>query len=515
MVYIVLIVAFIFASLVPCKHALHMFQQNRYDLARYAHWQKNNITDINNDCLIPLGCMVISFLVRKYIVAWIVSLLVLMGFYNIYKEKKRNYIKPIDITQRVKRQIATMVILGILLGIFVNNKRLLIFLSGISPWLLIYPMGLITQPIEKYVQNKFKDEAKQILDNHTGLIKIGITGSYGKTSTKNVIQSIISSKYLSLMTPASFNTPMGITRTIREYLKPIHQVFVCEMGADHVGDITELMEFVRPSIGVVTSIGPQHLQTFGTQKAIIKEKMQMIEMLPEDGLGVLNYDNEYIKKYKIYNDVKTVSYGIRSIRVTYRALRIKYSSQGSQFDVKTDEGEVYHFETKLLGSLNILNILSAIAVARHLDIDWETIQQAVKATNQIEHRLELKNINNRTFIDDAFNANPSGAKMALEVLSKMPGTRYVVTPGMIDLGEIQDEENHKFGMEMKDKVDEVILVGDKQVHAIKQGLEDSGFDMNHVHILPTINDAFTYLWANSNKKDTILLENDLPDAFNK
>ena len=97
------------------------------------------------------------------------------------------------------------------------------------------------------------------------------------------------------MTPASYNTPMGITRTVREMLKPIHQVFVCEMGADHVGDIEELMNFVHPTIGVVTSIGPQHLNTFGSQENNVNEKMKMIEMLPEDGFGVLNYDNPFIR----------------------------------------------------------------------------------------------------------------------------------------------------------------------------------------------------------------------------
>jgi UDP-N-acetylmuramoyl-tripeptide--D-alanyl-D-alanine ligase len=324
---------------------------------------------------------------------------------------------------------------------------------------------------------------------------------------------MISEQYNSLMTPASYNTPMGITRTIREMLKPIHRVFVCEMGADHVGDITELMEFVQPQIGVVTSIGPQHLNTFGSQENITKEKMQMIELLPQDGFGILNYDNEFIRNYKIQNKVETVTYGVHSRDVDYYADEIAYTASGSAFTVVHGDERI-RLETKLLGELNILNILSAVACARHLGVEWKVIERAVRTMKQVEHRLELKMINGHRFIDDAFNANPTGSAMALDVLGMMPGTRWIVTPGMIDLGPKQEEVNRNFGRQMKGKADEVILVGRSQTKPIYDGLQEAGFDMDHVSVVDRVNEAFAIVYQRADANDTILLENDLPDAFN-
>ena len=134
---------------------------------------------------------------------------------------------------------------------------------------------------------------------------------------------------------------------------------------------------------------------------------------------------------------------------------------------------------------------------------------------QVEHRLQQKTIGGYSFIDDAFNANPTGAKMALDVLAMMPGKRWIVTPGMIELKDRQDELNRAFGAQMKGCCDEVILVGRNQTRTIYEGLQLSGFPMEHVQVVDTEKAAFTILWAQASKEDTILLENDLPDAFNK
>ena len=511
----------VMAMVIPSKHALHMFQQNRYETERYTGWIKESISDLVPSNVLPLGMLligVIAGVIHLPVIIFAIICLLLMG-YSIAIEKGKQYIKPLVYTGRVKRQIAVLSILTIICMVLINcipgslKYSLLCIFSWFGPWILIYPVGWITKPIEKGIQQRYLNEAKAILNDHTNLIKVGITGSYGKTTTKNIMQAMLSEQYNSLMTPASFNTPMGITRTIREMLKPIHQVFVCEMGADHVGDIHELMQFVHPTIGVVTSIGPQHLNTFGSQENITHEKMRMIEELPSDGFGILNYDNEFIRHYKIENKVEVVTYGIDSEDVDYRAVDIHYTKTGSSFSVVSKEGTV-ELETKLLGKLNILNILSAVACARHLGVSWEVIRRACKSMKQVEHRLELKKINGLRFIDDAFNANPSGSAMALEVLSRMPGKRIVVTPGMIDLGPKQNEINHHFGTLMKDSADIVILVGETQTKPIYEGLQEVGYDMSHVLVVGKVKEAFQYIWQNATVEDTILLENDLPDAFN-
>lgn len=518
---IILLVCSGFAMFVPMKHALHVFQQNRYETERLNEWLRENKRVNFKTMFFPLiiaiaGCVLLFVLYNRGGSASQACMLAVMFIILYSSERKKTYIKPLVLTARVIRQIIVMVILALIVILAVLMLDLDPFLCLITyflPWILLYPMSLITAPVEKLVRQSFLNDAKKILDSHQDLIKIGITGSFGKTTTKNIMQGMLSEQFNSLMTPASYNTPMGITRTIREMMKPIHEVFVCEMGADHVGDIEELMNFVHPSIGVVTSIGPQHLNTFGSQENIIREKMKMIEMLPQDGFGVLNYDNEFIRTYHIQNPVEVVTVAVDHQDVDYFAADIVYTQTGSSFTL-VHKDERIHLETKLLGKLNILNILSAVAVARHLNVSWSVIQRAVKSMKQVEHRLELKKINGYRFIDDAFNANPTGSAMALDVLSMMPNTRFIVTPGMIDLGEKQSEINQHFGTLMKDRADVVILVGKNQTKPIFEGLKESGFDMDHVVVLDTVKEAFGYVYQNASVNDTILLENDLPDAFN-
>lgn len=519
------IIAFLFLLVlwVPMKHALHMFQQNRYERERYQAWLINHVKTQNKSIWIPLVVQLVIFLlgfiVEQGIYQIVIVLSIMVWFIlSVINELKIEYIKPLVFTERVKRQVAVLYGLYIILILLCIQlpfewKSIVLFMCTYGVWGMIFVMDYLTRPIEETIKKKFLSDAKHRLEGFNHLVKIGITGSYGKTSSKNILQSILSEQFYSLMTPASFNTPMGVTRTIREHLKPIHEVFICEMGADHVGDISELCEFIHPTIGVVTSIGPQHLNTFGSIENIIQEKMQMIESLPTDGLGIINKDNEYIRNYVIKNKCRLVSYGIKESAVDYYATNIVYSPKGSTFTIVTENDEI-DFETRLLGEHNIANICAAIAIARELKVEWKNVQQAVKKVQYVEHRLELKKINGYTFIDNAFNSNPVGSAMSLEVMSMMPNKRFVITPGMIDLGNQQDELNKEFGRKMKDKVDVVILVGIQQTKPIVEGLNEVGFDSKHVHVCKTVKDAFGLVYTLATPEDTILLENDLPDAFN-
>ncbi|MCF0108500.1 MAG: UDP-N-acetylmuramoyl-tripeptide--D-alanyl-D-alanine ligase [Erysipelotrichaceae bacterium] len=515
------VIVLIISVIIPIKHLLHMFQQNRYEVGRMVKWLKDNIGDEVKRMAPYTGAMILLVILGFFapdtatVLALVVS--VLWSLYSIKAESKRSYIKPLVYTARVKRQMITIYVINALFivclvvgwGIRIPIACLIVPLMN---YIWLFVMHFFNLPIEEMVKNKYLNEAKKILADRSDLIKIGITGSYGKTSSKNIIQEVISDRYFSLMTPGSYNTPMGITRTIREMLKPLHQVFVCEMGADHVGDISYLCDFVKPTIGLVTSIGPQHLQTFGSQENIINEKMQMIEKLPPNGVGIINNDNDFIRNYQVKNTCKLVSYGMDH-EADYMAYDVSFGPTGSTFKVK-GEGEEYEFETKLLGRHNVDNILSAIVIGRQLGVTWKDLQKAVKRVKYVEHRLEIKKINGLTFIDDAFNSNPVGSAMALEVLSSMPGKRFIVTPGMIDLGERQDEFNKEFGKKMKGCADEVILVGEKQTQAIVQGLKEVGFDEEHLHVCKNVKGAFALVYQMADETSTILLENDLPDAFN-
>lgn len=515
---------FVALSYVYSKNALHMFQQQRYELKRYSKWlfNKNNIhkSNVFYYFLVELVFFLLyKFIFKESVVVLSISLLFTIGFttYVVYKEAKKVYIKDLVVTKRATRQIIVYTILLILAVFFFLLWLEPFFFAGIfsvyAPYLLIYPMHIITKPIEELIKKIYETDARRKLAELPHLKKIGVTGSFGKTSTKNIVNDIISDNFFTQITPASYNTPMGITRTIREQLRSIHEIFVCEMGADKVGDISYLMDFVKPQYGVVTSVGPQHLATFKSMENIINEKMQEIEMLPEDGVGFINADNEYINKYQIKNTCKIVRVGIENTDADYVATNIKYTSEGSTFSVKLD-GKKRNFETSLLGKHNITNILIGIAIAKELGISNDDIVKNVKNVRQVEHRLQVKKIHNLTVIDDAFNSNPVGSKMAIDVLSSMKGKRIVVTPGMIDLGPKQDEYNLEFGKYMAGKVDFVLLVGEKQTKAIAHGLKQAGFDMDKVRIFKDVRDAFHYARTRFTSEDTVLLENDLPDAFN-
>lgn len=516
---------FVSLSYVFGKNALHMFQHNRYELKRYTKWLFNKYNLHFTPAFIYFGLELITFLIHYFNIIENdnICLFIAMSFsfayiiYVVIKEAKKEYILDIVITKRVGRQIFVYTILLILAMFFFLWFTDWFYFAGLLsvylPYILIYPMAIITYPIEELIKKLYEKDARRKLNELDDLKIIGVTGSFGKTSTKNIINDIISDNLYTQITPSSFNTPMGITRTIREQLKPIHEVFVCEMGADKKGDITYLMDFVKPSFGVVTSIGPQHLNTFKSLENIINEKMQEIELLPADGVGFINLDNRYIKDYKIKNTCKIVSVGIDDKDADLVASDIKYSKDGSTFSVKIN-GKKRKFSTVLLGKHNITNILIGIGVALELGISVDDIVRNVANVRQIEHRLQVKNIHGFTVIDDAFNANPVGSRMAIDVLQLMGGRRIIVTPGMIDLGGSQDKENYEFGKYMVGKVDQVLLVGERQTKSICHGLKQGGFDMHNVRIFDNVRDAMHYAYKRYSHSDTILIENDLPDAFN-
>ncbi len=518
---IVSTLSFIFLSITYLEHALLVFQQNRYGLDRYTKWLLDfkNIR-VNAYFTYAAIAFIAEYLFTTYIRdidgLMVTLVTIVMAIVLLYRETKKTYIKPLVYTDRVKRQVVCIGILDvgyilILMNLGVDAMIMAVLVPIIS-WLLIYPMALITSPIETTINKGFENEARAILERSPELKKVAITGSYGKTSTKNVLNAILDKKYYTLMTPASYNTPMGITRVVRENLKPYHEVFLCEMGADHVDDIRYLMDMVRPDIGILTSIGPQHLNTFGSIDNIIKEKCKVIEMLGSDGIGIINMDNEYIRGHNFHTKAKLIKIGIDSEDVDYRAYDVNYDKDGSSFKVMID-GEEALFTSSLLGKHNITNILLGIALGHELGIPANDIRGAVEELKPIEHRLQTRSINGYHFIDNAFNSNPVSSRLSLDVLSAMPGKRIIITPGLIDLGKDEYRYNKEFGMYMQNRADHVVLVGQNRAKAIVEGLKESGFDMAEVKVVSNIYEAFEHVYQNFTKDDTILLENDLPDVF--
>jgi UDP-N-acetylmuramoyl-tripeptide--D-alanyl-D-alanine ligase len=285
------------------------------------------------------------------------------------------------------------------------------------------------------------------------------------------------------------------------------------MGARNVGDIKELCDIANPRYGVITAIGPQHLDTFGTIENVEKTKFELADAVPDDGMVFLNYDNEIIRNKSIGKPL--VSYGASSEAGgrDYAAGDIRVSSAGSSFRVTFPDGESRQFETRLIGKHNVQNIVAAIAVADYLGVDRDDIALGVRRLEAVPHRLQLIRKNSIIIIDDSYNSNQSGAEAALETLGMFDGTKILVTPGMVELGEAQDELNRRFGEQAGAVCDYVILMGEKQTRSIREGLKNVSYPDEKISVAETLKQAFEFIEKIKSEQKVVLLENDLPDNY--
>ncbi len=421
--------------------------------------------------------------------------------------------KPFVKTARIKRLYCFLALFLSVFSILLFHISLLYV--AVLPFVLPFIIALsavFALPVEKGIQRMyFKDAQKKLLSNPR-LIRIGITGSYGKTSTKFVLSHLLEQKYNVLKTPMSFNTPMGLTRVIRERLNTSHQVFIGEMGARHVGEIKELCTLVHPQIGILTSVGPQHLDTFYTLDRIKKTKYELIESIGENGLCVfLNDDGIVTQMYQNTNKNKLL---VGAIQSDAWAEDVQVSSQGSTFTLCLKGEEKVQVTTKLLGKHNISNILVSCAVSKYLGLSMRQIVLGISSLEPVEHRMKIVSTSNQiTVIDDAFNTNPHSSKEALNILSAFQGRRVIVTPGMVELGKDEDMYNNQFGQHMADCVDIVVLVGKKHTEPILKGLLEKGFLESNVHVFDALSEAVQFIHSISQAGDVILYENDLPDHY--
>jgi len=376
----------------------------------------------------------------------------------------------------------------------------------------------IAKPIEKKINHKYYEMAAEKIRSMKGLTSVGITGSYGKTSTKFALAALLNEKYNVLNTPESYNTPMGISRIINDKLTDEHEIFIAELGATRTGDIDEVAVLTNPKIGILTSIGPCHLETFKSIDNIMRTKYELIERLPDDGTAIFNYDNEYVKKLADKTFKKKLLYGIKNTEDTdVFATDIKVGNTGSIFTLCINGLGTIECETKLLGEHNILNILAGAAAARVLGLSLEEISRGMSRIESVEHRLQLIDQGMGVIvIDDAFNSNPDGAKAALDVLNSFRDKRkIIVTPGMIELGDLEEEENKKFGENIARVCDIAVLVGKKRTAPIYNGLKSKEFNESNLYVVNSLNEASELLKTLTKVNDVVLFENDLPDTYNE
>ncbi|MGI5878292.1 MAG: UDP-N-acetylmuramoyl-tripeptide--D-alanyl-D-alanine ligase [Christensenellales bacterium] len=380
--------------------------------------------------------------------------------------------------------------------------------------LFVVLTGILMRPVENAINRWYFNDAKQRLAAWDRMIRVGITGSYGKTSAKMILGTILAQRFDTKVTPHSYNTPLGVARVIREQMTGREEVFVAEMGARHRGDIAEMCELVAPQYGLLMSVGPQHLETFGSLDNVARTKYELVEALPSDGWAFFPSDNAVCLELYRRTRGNRILFGIDGhgdpLYMTARDIRV--TAEGSRFTLVDGEGNAIECATRLLGRHNIINILGCAAVARKLGLTMNEIAAGIRLAEPVEHRLQLLNTGGSvTVIDDAFNSSPDGAKAALEVLSAFEGRRIVVTPGLVELGEAEERENEAFGRNMVAVADVAILVS-RNGEAMERGLRQGGFGGT---ILRTRNlaEASRELAALTRAGDVVLFENDLPDHY--
>lgn len=504
---------------------MHMFQLNSYRYKRYGRFLKTNW-----DRVIPFGGLMFLILIAVLSLLSIMSeepnlLIVILGVVYVLRMlplflSREKVKKPLVYTTRVKRILTVMaVIYGLLLfGCYhisgSYNVMCVVLFSISSPIIMSVANGLL-KPYEHLLNKYYYQDAYNILRQDSKLQKIGITGSYGKTSTKFMIDKILSQQLNTLVTPHSYNTPLGVIITVRRWLNRSHEVFVAEMGAKQKGDIEEICQLVNPNIGIITAVGPQHLETFGSLSNVIDTKFEMAVNVQKGGVCFVNGDSETIQEgMSRYPNVDYITYGVKETNDLVVS-QINQSPAGSGFTIDF-MGKSHRYHTKLFGQHNILNIAVAIGVGMTLGITYERIYTGVKELRPVPNRLEFKKQGDYYILDDAFNSNPTGAKYALDVLDSFEkGHKIIMTPGMIELGEMDHELHVTFGEQIAEVCDYAVLVGKKKTKSIVEGLMNKGFNEEHIYVVGSVYEGFATLSAIAEKGDIVLIENDLPDNYNE
>ena len=530
------------------RYNMHMFQLNVYMNGEQRAWIRKNFR-LQWILVFAMGLGIVRMLLTLTaagsdgwlawaadILVWL-TLAVIILVYRIMKDMNQK--KKLVFTARVKRMVACIIILCLiflaavfLIGGLAPVSGALLLLTGSQLWMQMLART-VNQPIEKAVNNHYINDAKHILRSNPDITVIGVTGSYGKTSVKFFLQTLLQQKYSVLVTPESYNTPMGVVITIRKHMKPSHEIFVCEMGARYVGEIKEICDIVHPDHGMITSIGPQHLDTFGSIENIKKTKFELADALPEGAMLFLNGDNEYIADYleQRGGDEGASASGLAGARKTggygnvtfyysegsgtgYTASDIRVSNLGTEFTVTAPDGESERYQMKLIGAHNVINVMGAIAVANRFGIALKDLRIPARRLRPVRHRMEMKENGNVTIIDDAFNSNPIGSRAAVETLALFDGMRILITPGMVELGEDEDEYNRKFGTYAAGCCDWILLVGAKHTEPIREGILSEGFPEKNCLVFDKVEDAISFAYRIKGQEHKyILLENDLPDNY--
>lgn len=506
-----------------CVNALHMWQMDSYIGSRYIAWlaakPRERFLDLRS-LAVAFSVFAASWLFPVLLVVWIAYCA-----YRLFERESQEAKKPFDYTDRAKRTLLVARILvaaaAVPLGLALSPEGAMLAAAGLvhaAPGAVLLA-NVLLKPVHAHINRGFVQAASRRIAQLKPIV-VGIAGSYGKTSTKYFTETLLAERFNVIKSPGNYNTLLGITRVVNDMLTPDHQVFIAEMGAYKRGEVREIADLVHPRIGIIASIGPEHFERFLSMDNIERTNYELVEALSADGLAVFNGENEHCRKLAAQTrHTRVALYGLDNRRgdCDLWAEEIEHGPDGLRFTMATKDRARIQITAPIVGRHMVLNILGAARIALELGVTLEEVARAAPKLRSAPNRLELKKGAAGTIIiDDSYNSNPIGASEALHVLSQFKtGRRILVTPGMIELGELHYLKNEEFGFEAAQSCDFAILVGPEQTRPIQDGLRRGGFPENSQRVVKDLAEATALFQKLLRPGDVLLFENDLPDLYSE
>ncbi|MBI4064948.1 hypothetical protein HY409_01070 [Candidatus Gottesmanbacteria bacterium] len=348
---------------------------------------------------------------------------------------------------------------------------------------------------------------------HPNLLVIGITGSYGKTSTKEYVVTILSQKFQVLKTEASKNSAIGIAEVVLSKLCPDHEIFVVEMGAYKKGEIAQMVRMTRPQIGIITAINEQHQDLFGSIVSTMHAKYELIEGLTGKKIAILNADNMYIKEMMRWaqNDKKTVWAYTREQKDQdpyaanmFQIFQQSQSASGIAFHLYSGDKKV-EVKASIFGIHQVQNVTAAIAAATACGMTLEDAAAGASLVAPVDRMMKpINGINGSTFIDDTFNNNPEGAIAAIDYLRLSKGKKILVFQPMIELGEYAKSAHERVGEHAARVCEEIILTNKNYFEDFERGVRKAS-EGKHTKTLQAV-DAASHIRKTIESGDIVLFK---------
>lgn len=451
--------------------------------------------------LLPLP----SLLYLKYL---LIGLLVFDLAYNVSNLLKEGFVRPIP-----TKKIILIVLLSIGLEvsfIWVTQSWYSVLVVLIFRFFIISISVAILYIPTKIIKNWYIRRATKKIRQLDNLKVVGITGSYGKTSVKNYLSKILSSKYEVEKTPKNINTPIGVSRHILSTDFKDIDIYVVEMGAYRIGEIKKICDMVKPSVGILTAINEEHLSLFGSVEAIQTAKYELLRSITEEGLVVTNNDNKYCREYLDELDAQVKTFGLDDNKDPDFLIQKVESKQDQLYFSGELEGKNTDITASVVGGHNAENIAAAVLVARYLKVSLEEIKEQCLDLETPDRRLNIINYGRTVIIDDSYNANPKGFKAALNILSSYSSDKkhIVITRGMLELGEKSFKKHKMIGEEISFYADELVIISQDAEQALKAGILEK-YRIN-VKTIYDIEELLEYVKSLYDTNSVILVENKLP-----